>query len=153
MTVESSSQIGSSAPLRCQPILPRRILVVDGNISIRKLNTSVLTHSGYEVDGAADGAAGLEALRRRHYDLLITDHLMPNVTGVEMVKILRGEDATLPVIMASGAIPREELKNRPWLEIGAFLRKPYSLGELLETVNEVLSPTLGAHEQSVPRPN
>ncbi len=105
---------------------------------MRLLSTAVLVRSGYHVDAAEDGAAGWEALQVKQYDLLITDNAMPKVTGVEMVKMLRGQNAALPVIMVSAAIPTEELKRHPWLDISAFLLKPYNVVKFLETVNEVL---------------
>jgi two-component system, chemotaxis family, sensor histidine kinase and response regulator WspE len=66
--------------------LSPRILVVDDDISIRELSAAVLMPSGYQVDTAEDGAAGWEALHGNNYDLLITDHNMPRVSGVELVK-------------------------------------------------------------------
>ena len=117
---------------------PYRILVVDDDVSIRHLNTEVLIHFGYEVDEAADGAAGLKALKTKHYDLVITDHLMPKVTGVEMIKMLRSQDTALPVIVTSGEISRAELKRQPWLDISAVLLKPYSIVKLAKTVKAVL---------------
>jgi len=131
---------------------PHRILVVDDDFSIRQWSTVVLVRSGYHVDVAEDGAAGWEALRAKHYDLVITDNMMPKVTGLEMVKMLRTQDATLPVILASGLVPREELERHPWLAISAILPKPYTVEKLLETVKEVLCPINGAHGQIAPQP-
>jgi two-component system chemotaxis response regulator CheY len=112
--------------------------VVDDDVSNRQLVTEVLIQSGYEADPVADGAAGWEALQAKAYDLLITDNFMPRITGLEMVKLLRGSSATLPVIMATGAIPTDELQRHPWIKISAFLIKPYGLGHLLRTVKKVL---------------
>ena len=82
----------------------------------------------------------------QRYDLLITDHSMPKVTGLEMVKMLRGEDSTVPIIMASAAIPVEELNRNPSLRINAILNKPYTITELLGTVREVLRATSSARK-------
>ena len=54
-----------------------RILVVDDDDAMRQLSAMVLTASGYQVDTVEDGVAGLEALYRTSYDLLITDNTMP----------------------------------------------------------------------------
>ena len=115
---------------------PRRILVVDDDVTIRRLSKAVLIHHGFQVDAAEDGAAGWDALRVNQYDLLITDNNMPNVTGVELVKKLRSADMTLPVILVSGLIP-DELNRNPRL-LDATLLKPFTSQELLETVNHVL---------------
>jgi DNA-binding response OmpR family regulator len=63
---------------------------------------------------------------------------MPKVSGVELVKKLRCARMTLPVIMASGELPTEELDRNPWLQLAARLVKPFSSGQLLGTVGEVL---------------
>ena len=127
---------GAPPPGQASP--PRRILVVDDDICNRQIITEMLMQCGYEVDPAVDGAAGWEALQAKAYDLLITDNFMPKVTGLEMVKLLRGRSATLPVIMATGAVPTDELQRHPWLKISAFLLKPYGVGQLLRTVRQVL---------------
>ena len=63
---------------------------------------------------------------------------MPKVSGVELVKKLRCARMTLPVILASGELPTEELDRNPWLQLAATLVKPISSGQLLKTVREVL---------------
>ena len=65
-----------------------RLLVVDDDISLRQLSAELLSHSGYEVDAAEDGAAAWEALGAESYDLMITDNKMPNLSGVELLKKL-----------------------------------------------------------------
>ncbi len=117
---------------------PKRILLVDDDIFMCQLYCGVLIHAGYEVEAAADGAAGWDALQAGQYDLLITDNSMPKVTGIEMVRMLRCRDTALPVIMASGVAPLEEMKRYPELKISAILLKPYSVEEMLATVKEVL---------------
>ena len=137
--------VSSGAQARCQATPSNRILVVDDDSDLRLLSADVLVRSGYQVDTAEDGAAGWATLQANSYDLLITDNNMPKLCGVELVKKLRSEDATLPVILISGVMPTEELNRHPWLQLAARLVKPFSSGQLLETVNEVLSqPTVPA---------
>jgi FixJ family two-component response regulator len=69
---------------------------------------------------------------------LITDNRMPRVTGMELIKKLRSEDMMLPVILASGTVPAEELKRHPWLLLDATLEKPFTVAQLLEVVKQVL---------------
>jgi DNA-binding response OmpR family regulator len=117
---------------------PNRILVVEDDLATRQLSAAVLTASGYHVDTAEDGAAGLEALHRTSYDLLITDNAMPRVSGLELVKQLRFARMTLPVVLASGTIPPEVLDGQPPLQIAATLLKPFTTDELVATVKQVL---------------
>ncbi len=98
----------------------------------------MLLRSGYRVDAAEDGEAGWEALQVHQYDLLITDNNMPNLCGIELVKMLHSACMTLPVIMASGAIPTEEMNRHPGLQLAATLLKPFTPDELLGTVKKVL---------------
>ena len=119
-----------------------RILVVDDDSDICQLNTEVLIHYGYEVDAAADGAAAWEALQTKDFNLLITDHNMPRLTGVELVRKLRSARMALPVILSTGRLPTEELARNPSLRLAAILPKPFSVDELLGTVTKVLRATV-----------
>jgi len=140
------------APLPRKPNLPQRILVADDDTSVRQLSTEVLIDSGYEVDAAADGVAAWEALQLKAFNLLITDHNMPRLTGVELVKKLRSARMDLPVILATGRLPTEALAQNPSLQLAATLPKPFSIDELLETVRVVLRATVSVPGQLEPLP-
>ena len=130
--------LGRAAPSNC-------ILVVDDNTDLRRSIADVLLRSDYQVDTSKDGEAGWEALQTRNYDLLITDHQMPKVTGLELVTRLRSAGMTLPVILASGAMP-EELNRLPWLQLSATLLKPFTPNELLGTIKNILHPSDNARQ-------
>ena len=102
------------------------------------MNARVLIGSGYSVDTAADGADAWAAVQTVSYDLLITDNSMPRVSGLELIRKLRSENMTLPVILASGTVPIEELKRHPLLPLEAILPKPFTIAELLDVVKKVL---------------
>jgi DNA-binding response OmpR family regulator len=142
----------ASAPVQSRPRPAHRILVVDDEPDLCRLNAEVLESSGYQVDTAADGNASWEALHAtRHspesYSLLITDHDMPGLTGLALVKKLRAARMGLPVIMATGTLPTENLFIRyPWLPPAATLVKPYSIEQLLGTVEAVLRTAVGSRE-------
>ena len=126
---------------RSQSNLPPRILVVDDDEDIRRLNTETLAASGYQVDAAADGADAWDTLQVNHYELLVTNYSMPKVSGIDLIKKLHAARIVLPVIMVTGTIPTEQLKRQPWLQIDATLLKPYTSDELLATVKKVFSAT------------
>jgi DNA-binding response OmpR family regulator len=134
----------ASAPARNHAQPPSRILLVDDETQARELIADVLVQSGYNVDTAEDGAEAWKALNNATYDLMITDNRMPRVTGLELIKKLRSDDMTLPVILASGTVPTEELERYPWLRLDAVLPKPFTIAELLETVIKVLRATESA---------
>jgi DNA-binding response OmpR family regulator len=131
---------------------PHRILVVEDDGDIRRLNTEALLRSGYRVDAAVDGDAGWEALQAGSYDLLITDNSMPKLTGLELLKKLRTARVFLPVIMATGAPPVHEFAESPWLVPDATLVKPYTIPELLATVRTVLRATESDRKAIKPEP-
>lgn len=118
---------------------PKRILVVEDDLELRRINARVLSGNGYHVDTAGDGVEGWKALCETPFHLLITDHDMPMLSGLELVKKVRKEHMDLPVILASGAPPEEELEREPWIKLAAILLKPFSPIELLNIVKTVLS--------------
>jgi DNA-binding response OmpR family regulator len=128
---------------------PQRILVADDDSDIRRLNAEVLKNSGYEVDTAEDGEVALHIVSDASviYDLLITDSNMPKLSGLDLVKKLRAERMTLPVIIATGTLPKQEFTKHTWLRPAAILLKPYTIDELLGTVREVLYATDSAYAQ------
>lgn len=139
--------------IKCPTNSLPRILVVDDEPDICRLNTEVLSECGYHVDAANDGTVAWHALNAGHYDLLIADNNMPTMMGLELIKKLRAGDMTLPVILMSGTMPEVDLASRPGLQIQATLNKPYTLVELLMTVRKVLHMNGGAHEQFAPAEN
>jgi len=126
------------SPTRSRTNPAGHILLVDDDGEIRQLSAGALVPFGYRVDVAEDGAAAWKALHANSYDLLITDNNMPKVSGVELVKKLRSARMTLPVILMSGELPAAELDRNPWLQLAATVIKPFSGGQLLETVRQVL---------------
>ena len=143
MTLISTRQGGEAdgAPPECPPSPRHRILVVEDDHDIRRLNAEVLARSGYQVDAAEDGAAAWDALQVKDYDIMVTDNDMPKLTGVELLHKLHSAQIALPVIMATGLPPEDKFAQYPWLQPAAMLLKPYSIHELLETVQEVLRAT------------
>jgi DNA-binding response OmpR family regulator len=120
---------------------PRRILIVEDDLSARSLSADALTSAGYQVDAAEDGAAGWDALQAGNYDLLITDNTMPKMSGLELVKMVRSARMKVSVVMASGSIPPEALNGGSTLEVAATLVKPFTMQELVGTVERILTAT------------
>jgi len=118
---------------------PQSILVVDDDTAIRDTIAISLVRCGYRVDTARDGAAAWNALNEAGYHLLITDHKMPRLTGLELIQKLRSEAMTLPVILISGMMPTEEVKHHHRLDIDATLIKPFAMEELLHAVKKALN--------------
>lgn len=118
--------------------LHRPILVVDDKPLIRMLYIKVLVNAGYHADGAENGAVAWDALQLTDYELLITDNLMPKLSGVDLLKRIYASRMTLPIIMVTGTFPEEEFKDSPWIQPEILLLKPHTVQELLAAVEEVL---------------
>ncbi|HEU5070717.1 MAG TPA: response regulator [Verrucomicrobiae bacterium] len=140
------------APSQSLPTPHYRILLVEDDEDIRRLNTEVLIRHGYQVDAAEDGAVAWDALQSNSYNLMVTDNAMPKVTGLELLKKLHGARMALPVIMATGTLPTAEFICSPWLQPTATMFKPYTLDELVGTVQEVLRATEDACERPAQPP-
>ena len=136
----AESLAGSAAMARRQTaVQPRaRILYVDDEPLLRRLGELALVRMGHDVDTAADGAQGWDALQHAHYNLLITDHAMPGLTGLELSSYARVAGMRLPILMVSGSI--SAMQDPAWarLDIAAFLPKPFAYDALVETVERVL---------------
>lgn len=139
-----------NAALEARAERRQRMLPVDDDDDIRELRARVLVLSDCHVAAAADGADAWQALNADTYDLLVTDHNMPNVSGVELLERLHAAPMALPAIMATGMFPEEELNLRPWLQPFAALLQPYTPSQLLGTVHEVLSVADGANRHVGP---
>ena len=113
-----------------------RILVVEDERSIADLVAEALKRQGYRVETAGDGDQALEAAESTLPDLIILDLMLPKLDGWEVCRRLREEDTTrrIPIIMLTAR--RDEKDVVAGLELGAddYLRKPFSLAELLARV-------------------
>ena len=145
--LEAPGDRATPSPTRSRTNPSSHILVVDDDGEIRALSAEALVGFGYRVDAAEGGAAAWKELHANSYDLLITDNNMPKLSGVELVMKLRSARMTLPVILASRESPAEELDRNPGLQFAATLVKPFSSGQLLETVRQVL---IAAHNTASP---
>jgi DNA-binding response OmpR family regulator len=115
-----------------------RILVVDDEPSTRGVVVEILRRAGYQVDAAEDGLAGWETLRTSSYHLLVTDHCMPEVTGVELIQSLRAASSEIPCLLMSGALPFNTPDLPGELQPGAMLQKPFRPRELVAKVDDML---------------
>ena len=117
------------------------ILLVDDDAEIRGLIALLLGDAGYRVGCAADGEAAWSALCAEQFDLLITDHEMPKLTGLDLLRRVRSGPLDLPAIMISGFMPWGEADIEELLPPGAMVEKPFPMVDLLGKVRSFLRPT------------
>ena len=137
----SSCGTGSSEPRA--PTRLRRVLVADDDEGIRYLISTVLSGAGFEVNAASDGQQAWEALLHEHYDLLVTDNEMPRLRGIELIERIREAGMGLPVIVVSGSLPLERVRDLPSRQIAAVHPKPFDIGRLLDAVRHALQSSCG----------
>lgn len=119
-----------------------RILVIENSTEVRETFSAILEDQGHEVLLAEDGASGIAAYRASNPDLVITDIVMPNKTGLDAIRaILAIADAK---IIATTGDARNGvdvlLKAARALGAVAVLPKPFGIDELMQCVNFCLPP-------------
>jgi len=119
-------------------VLRSHILIVDDDADIRLVLERMLRAAGYCVSSAEDGEAGWSALAADSYDLLITDHDMPKLLGLDLLRRLRAVKFDLPVILISGNMPWYEPDLLGLLQPGLALAKPFSSVDLMVNVRSLL---------------
>ena len=121
---------------------PKRILVVDDDSFLCGLVAATLEDAGHQVKTAADGEAAWGALLGSRCDLLVTDDIMPKASGLALVRRIRVADMALPVIVASerlDAMDIVKLSRDPWSRFDGFVRKPFTMSEVLAAVHTLLA--------------
>jgi len=117
------------------------ILIMDDEASIRTVFKRYLEGHGYEVSLAANGKEGLRLLEERHHDLVITDIMMPEADGLEVLMAMREKARKIPIIAISGGMRSAPMDFLPVArKLGAckVLYKPVDLEHLLDAVKETL---------------
>lgn len=115
--------------------MTRTILVADDETAIAETLADILLFEGYAVLVARDGLEALALLERREADLLLTDHLMPRLTGLALIdRLHRQPELAVPVILMS-AVTLVPLPPPPT----TFLPKHFDLDRLLELIARRLS--------------
>jgi CheY-like chemotaxis protein len=113
---------------------PKRILVVDDDASILRLVATILRRERYHVDTAGGGKEALSKIDLTQYDVIVLDLMMPEVSGLDVLRIL---DARVPqikcVVLLSAASPLE-IASKLTPSVFAAMRKPFDNAELIAAV-------------------
>jgi DNA-binding response OmpR family regulator len=114
-----------------------RLLIAEDNPELLEYYIQIFRNSNYQIDLVDNGLAGWKAFEKSPYSLIITDHNMPQMTGLEFLKKLRAAHYHIPVILVSGTTFLEESDIRN-LAPCILLPKPFSIPILLEKI-EIMS--------------
>jgi two-component system, cell cycle sensor histidine kinase and response regulator CckA len=125
------------------------VLIVDDEEPLRRFVDRVLTQAGYTTATASDGPEAIEAAAKLgSFDLLVTDLMMPQMTGDELARRLRQSQPSLKVLYLTGFSDRLFKEKVTLWEDEAFLEKPCSIKGLMEAVALLLYRRLNAPQKS-----
>lgn len=119
----------------------KRILIVEDEESLLKLESILLTSRGYDVKGVTDGQAALDAVVNLKPDLVLLDIMLPVIDGFEVCRRIKSSESTrhIPVIMLTAKKSREDMARGE--EVGAdwYITKPFKSAMVIETIQRFLS--------------
>jgi CheY-like chemotaxis protein len=119
-------------------ISPKSILVVEDDATVRGLIKKVLSARGFTVHDVADGRIALDVARTGNFDLVITDLVMPEVEGLETIRLLKRDRPTLEILAVSGAYGGAFLHAAELLGARATLAKPFDADTLVAAVERIV---------------
>lgn len=145
--------ISETSPASTSTSSAPAILVVDDNRDLRAYVSEVLRASGFEVLTARNGAEGLSIATERHPDLIVTDLMMPIVSGLDMIRRIRDlpEIKATPIILLTAKVDEDTRIEGTEQGADIYLAKPFNDRELLAAVRNLLA--LKVNEQKLQQLN
>ena len=115
-----------------------KLLIAEDDRELRQLFSHVLTRQGYTVFGVSDGMEALAAMDADFYDLIITDIMMPNMDGYELVRQLREVGNTTPVLMITAKDAFDDMRLGFQSGVDDYMIKPINVNERVLRVQALL---------------
>jgi len=112
----------------------KTVLVVEDNDFVRMQIITFLKSADYNVVEATQGQEGLDKIAQGGIDMAIVDLRMEPVDGFEFIRAIRGQDITIPVILATGDSSPDILEQANTWDVGSVLMKPVEKDRLLKTI-------------------
>jgi two-component system, OmpR family, KDP operon response regulator KdpE len=124
---------------------PAKVLVIDDEPPIRKLLRMGLSAHGYEILEAPSGRVSLELLEQKKPDLIILDLGLPDIQGLDLLKMIRSRNESVPIVVLSSR--GDEAGKVQALDLGAddYVTKPFGMDELLARMRAALRHQLQTH--------
>ena len=120
--------------------LNMKILIVDDFSTMRRIVRNILKQLSFNnVDEAEDGDVALEKLKNGSYDFVITDWNMPNMTGLELLKAIRADEALkdLPVLLITAEAEKENVVLAAQAGVNDYIVKPFTGDVLQQKINRI----------------
>lgn len=115
-----------------------RILVVEDNPQVAESLYYLLVKEGYEVTTCFDGLSALNFMERENYDLVVTDLLIPFVSGLNLIKHIRLHKPFLPVIVISSVLENKIIDHIQLLGVRDYMQKPLNAQALCSDIKKRL---------------
>ncbi|NMH27427.1 response regulator transcription factor [Flavobacterium silvaticum] len=125
-----------------------RILYLEDEQSLGKITSDMLVKNGFMVDWIQDGKKGLEAFRSKGYSICVVDIMMPGLDGYSFTREVRKSNASVPIIfLTARSLTEDVIKG---FETGGndYMRKPFSIEELIVRINSLLQRIAKPEEQA-----
>lgn len=115
-----------------------KILIVEDDQELRQLFGHVLIKNGYTVKGVSNGREALDILDADYYDLMISDIMMPQMDGFELVRSLRDAGNTMPVLMITAREAFDDMRTGFQSGTDDYMVKPVNVNEMVLRVGALL---------------
>lgn len=118
-----------------------KILIVEDEESLLKLESILLTSKGYDVRGVGNGQAALDALVEELADLVLLDIMLPEIDGFEVCRRIKSDPATrhIPVIMLTAKKSRDDMARGEKVGADWYITKPFKSAMVIETIQRFLA--------------
>jgi twitching motility two-component system response regulator PilG len=118
----------------------KKILIVEDEESLLKLESILLISKGFEVKGVANGRAALDAVAEEKPDLVLLDIMLPEIDGFEVCRQLKSNPDTrnIPVIMLTAKKSREDMVRGEKVGADWYITKPFKSAMVIETIQRFL---------------
>ncbi|MBP1772196.1 MAG: multi-sensor hybrid histidine kinase, partial [Holophagaceae bacterium] len=136
LLIESGARAEMTLP--GTPLAGRRVLVVEDESPLRDLLADALTLARIQVTAAPDGAVAWRAWQAATFDLVLSDHRMPDCTGLELLGRIRATGSTVPFILVSGQGLEDVEEDLARDKHVRLLPKPFELPRLMALMGEML---------------
>ena len=119
----------------------KRVLIVEDEESLLKLETILLTVKGFEVIGATTGKMAIDKIGVEKFDLVLLDIMLPDIDGFEVCRQIRKDSRTaaVPIIMLTGKKTMDDRDRGVSCGANAYLVKPFKSAMIIDEINRLLS--------------
>jgi twitching motility two-component system response regulator PilG len=118
----------------------KRILIVEDEESLLKLETILLTVKGFEVVGVLTGTDALKKISDELFDLILLDIMLPDIDGFEVCSRIKGDPRTsgIPIVMLTGKKTPDDHERGVVCGASAYLTKPFKSAMIIEVIEKIL---------------